>query len=426
MAHRWSRKKTVQLLMAVGGASVAVLAAGDEPDPPPDEPDRPAYSAGPISLTEKLLHRGYGYAFGIAAADLDGDGDLDLTSADATRGTLNWFENDGAGGFQLHHIQEDESGWLERHVTGDVNGDGRPDVVIVKNKSNSILWFENSGEPRGPGLWPRHVVTQHGLPSAYDVALADFDADGDLDVAASSWIRGNQLCWFENSGRQLLGSEWRKHLVADSLSETRTIAVGDFNGDGKPDLLGTATLAPLIAWYENRGTSWLQHQIDNHSAAPIHGHPVDLDGDGDIDVVMALGMTVTSAATEQHHVAWYENVGAPGFGETWNEHLVGALAGGFEAIAVNLDGDADLDIVATSYLGMVVWFENTGSHDHPWLMHLVKDGWARANQIIGADFTGDGLPDLAATAELGSNELRFWVNNGSIRVDPSSAQWLSR
>src|SRR5262249_42938341 len=143
---------------------------------------------------EHLIRDNYGYAYGIAAADLDGDGDLDLVSSDTTddktpertNGTLLWFENDGTGRFTQHIIARNESGWFERLALGDVDGDGRPDVVVVLNRAGSIVWFRNPGQP-ATQPWQRHPIINGGLPGAYDVALGDFDGDGKLDVAASSW-----------------------------------------------------------------------------------------------------------------------------------------------------------------------------------------------------------------------------------------------
>ena len=48
----------------------------------------------------------------------------------------------------------------------------------------------------------------------------------------------------------------------------------------------------------------------------------------------------------------------------------------------------------------------------PWKKHIIKAQWPRANQIIAADFNKDGWIDLAASAERGSNELRWWRNLG--------------
>src|SRR5262249_44727198 len=137
----------------------------------------------------------------------------------------------------------------------------------------------------------------------------------------SSWRKGNQFVWFENNGTPEDGKEWVKHVIDANAPENRTIRVADFNGDGKIDLLGTASGANLTVWYENPGKPatqpWKKHVIDDRPPRPIHGHAVDLDGDGDMDVVMALGMIAPAGAKDTHQIVWYENVGKPGNGQTW-------------------------------------------------------------------------------------------------------------
>jgi hypothetical protein len=376
---------------------------------------------GPVRFSEHLIMDQYGYAYGIAAADLDGDGHLDLTSSDTVNNNLYWFENDGKGNFRRHFIQKDEPGWFERHAIGDINGDGHPDVVVVKNQAGDVVWFENSGTPRDGKLWKRHVICKGRLPGAYDVVLADLDGDGRLDVAASSWRKGNQFVWFQNPGKAGFDKEWTKHVIEDNVAETRTIRAADFNGDGKIDLLGTATAANLVVWYENPGKPatqpWKKHIIDDKSPQPTHGNAVDLDGDGDMDVVMALGFNAPPGQAGTHQVVWYENVGKPGDGTVWKKHVIGELPQAFEAVAADINGDGHLDVVATSWGdkpgGRVVWFENPGDpRKVPWNMHVLKDNWPRANQVIVADLNGDKRLDIAAVAERGSNEFRWWRNEG--------------
>jgi hypothetical protein len=382
------------------------------------EPAKPtAKERGPVRFTEFLIQDKYGYAYGIAAADLDGDGHIDLTSSDTTNNNLYWFQNDGKGKFRRHFIQKGETGWFERHAIGDMNGDGHPDVVVVKNLDSDIVWFENSGKPADGKLWKRHLISKGGMPRAYDVVLADLDGDGRLDVAASSW-KGNQFAWFKNPGKLAADKGWKKYLIADKLAETRSIRAADFNGDKKMDLLGTATNDNLVVWFENSGKPasgpWKRHVIDNKSARPAHGHAVDLDGDGDMDVVMALGMTAPAGQKDTHQVVWYENLGKPGNGTRWKKHIIGTLEQAFEAVAVDLNGDGRLDVVATSWgeAGKVVWFENPGEPRGKWKRHVLKEKWPRANQVIAVDLNKDGRPDIAAVAERGANEFRWWRNEG--------------
>lgn len=378
-----------------------------------------------IRFSEHLIADEYAYAYGIAAADVDRDGDLDLTSADYTpHNMLYLFENDSHGDFQRHYIQIDDPERLERHMVGDIDNDGDLDVVIVKNLEGHLLWFENSGTPTDGKLWQRHVITTD-LPGAYDVAVADFDGDGDLDVAGSSWVLGNQFAWFENDGTPTDG-EWQKRMIENEVAETRTMRAADFDGDGDMDLLGTGRKVKQVIWYENhpdgQSVAWKKHLIDDQSPCPAHGNPVDMDGDGDLDVVMALGFyyrpgsgdPTASLQPDDNQVVWYENNGTPAAG-LWKKHVIGPrFDDAFESVAADLDSDGDIDVAATSWRnpGRVVWFENQGDPRGDWTRHMLKNNWRSANQVIIADFNGDGRPDIAACAEHGSYELRWWRNEG--------------
>jgi hypothetical protein len=381
-------------------------------------------TANSIQFSEHLIAEKYAYAYGIAAGDIDGDGDLDMTSADYTpHDMLYLFENDGSGSFKRHLIQKEDPERLERHRLGDVDGDQDLDVVIVKNLRGHLLWFENNGSPFDGKLWRRHVITTN-LPGAYDVTLADFNQDGHLDVAGSSWVLGNQFAWFENDGNPA-GGEWKKHLIEKDVPETRTMRAADFDGDGDADLLGTIRQASRVVWYENRRTadavSWTSHVIDGESVCPAHGNPSDMDGDGDVDVVMALGFYYrpdsddphASHTREENQVVWYENDGSRA--APWRKHVIGAkFDDAFEAVAGDLDADGDIDVAATSWrnTGRVAWFENQGNPKGTWKHHLLKDNWRSANQVIITDLNGDGRLDIAACAEHGSYEFRWWRNEG--------------
>lgn len=386
---------------------------------------------GPLQWTEQRLLSGYTYAYACAAFDLDGDGDLDLTSSDAEpNSNLYLLRNDGRGNFEHSFIQRyqghaDQPVRLERHAIGDINGDGRADVVIVDNLKWDIRWFENPGPEAIAQPWKLHrVAAPQEVPGSYDVALADVDGDGDLDVACSSWRYGNRFDWFENVGAPGRGAQWVRHEIEGMIGETRTIAIADFNRDGKPDLLGTSRSENQVVWFANSGqpaaTPWHKTVIDHQTIAPTHGHPADLDGDGDLDVLMAFGLVAPAAAdsTESHQIAWYENVGQPGLGAEWKKHLIAAgFPQGFEAVAGDLDGDGDQDVVATGWspAGQIAWFENSGDPKGAWTRHVLKPNWSNAVTVLVADLNRDGRLDIAACAERGANELRWWRNDGPTR-----------
>ncbi|MEE2638989.1 MAG: VCBS repeat-containing protein [Planctomycetota bacterium] len=377
---------------------------------------------GKQRFEERLISDGFTYSFGVDTADLDGDGDLDITAADALPNNhLYWFENRGSAGFKKHFIQKNDPERLERHAIGDIDKDGYPDIVIVKNLVGDLLWFRNSGNPANGKLWTRHVITRQRIPGAYDVALGDFDGDGDLDVAASTWRLSNNFVWFENDGTPADG-EWKMRLIDQLQTETRMIRAADIDSDGDLDLVGTARLAPLVAWYENTRSSvpsgtpqiaWKKHVIDQQSRQPIHGEIVDMDQDGDLDLVMSFGMSL-SQDPDFEQVAWYENNGQPKRGH-WKKHLIASsYSGSFESCTGDIDGDGDLDVVASAWgeEGGVSWFENRGDPRGTWKRHAFKSGWPRANAVKVADLDNDGRLDVLAGAERGANEVRWWRNVG--------------
>jgi hypothetical protein len=373
------------------------------------------HAGGALQFSERLISNDYTYGYGIAAADLDGDGDLDLTSSDCTtmgsrkHNDIYWFENDGKGNFTRHYLARDDwFGRYERHQIADINHDGWLDLVSVDNFFGNVIWFENSKHAKDGQLWKRHVITEGGLLGAYDVAVADLDADGDADVAASSWRMGNQFTWFENPGTTK-SRNWEVHVIDDNQAETRTVCIADFNRDGRPDVLGTVNAAGIVLWYENSGQpatrTWKRHVVDL-AGLPMHGHPVDLDGDGDLDVIMAF---------YSHEVVWYENEGKPGNGVRWEKHTIAPeFAHGFEVVDADLDGDGDRDVVATAAdkEGQIDWFENTGNPRGSWVKHTLKAPWSNAFQVITADLDRDGKLDIAA---VGKQEFYWWRNEGRQR-----------
>ena len=363
-----------------------------------------------IRLSEHLVGGGFSYAYAVSAADLTGSGSNDLVVSDTNVG-LFWFENDGAGNFTRRVIRRRTGEWIERHSIVDIDGDGKLEIVCVDNINACIVYFKCDGDPREESSWSDRYVTEGELPGAYDLTVADLDGDGDMDVAASSWRIGNHFAWFENRD-----GAWVHHMIEEGLSETRAIRAVDFDGDGRLDLLAGAAGSNQLLWYRNPGDPrvdpWERHVIDT-PIGPFHGHPVDMDGDGNLDVVIALRGSETHGP-EAGQIAWYENDGDPA-GGPWRRHIIAEpFPFAFEAIAADVDGDGQMEVVATRWGddGGLAIYKHDGDPRGPWRKQTIKDNWSNATQAIFADVDGDGRLDIVATSERGANEVRWWRNEG--------------
>jgi hypothetical protein len=141
-----------------------------------------------------------------------------------------------------------------------------------------------------------------------------------------------------------------------------------------------------------------------------------MDGHGGVDVVMALGMCAAEENPKYHQVVWYEHEGKPNR-SPWRKHIIAEhFPNAFEAVAGDVDADGAIEVVASAWGddGRIALFKHDGNPRGKWTMQVLKDNWALANQVLLADLNGDGRLDIVASAERGSNEVRWWRNEGAI------------
>lgn len=178
----------------------------------------------------------------IAVSDLDDDGLPDIVTADAG-GWVRVYSNEGLVTFskrtEMRVLMEGSGLGVE-----DVDGDGLIDIVLG---GRSMQGHGAVAIIRNDSAWRYSLVGESVVSgSPWDIVVADFDADGDHDVATVSPDR-DSLTIVENKGAGRFVTVRRQHAG----SEPTGLTAGDIDGDGDIDLCSVAYISGKITFYHN-------------------------------------------------------------------------------------------------------------------------------------------------------------------------------
>jgi len=341
----------------------------------------------------------------VVIGDLNGDGKPDLVVANRSSNTVSVLLGNGDGVFGAK-TDFGTGSWPLSVAIGDLNGDGEPDLAVATDSSNTVSVLLGNGN----GTFG--AKNEYGVGDRpWSVAIGDLNGDGkpDLTVANAGYGYG----YYPGTVSVLLGNgdgTFGAKTDYGAGGEPRSVAIGDLNGDGKPDLAvannssGTETPFSTASVLLGNGNGTFGAKTDYEVGLGSTSVAIgDLNGDGKPD----LAVSNAGYAYPGHTVSVLLGNGDGTFGER-NDYGVGDRP---RSVAIgDLDGDGRPDLAVVNAPAGYPYGPGTvgvllGNGNGTFGAMTNYGYWSSPTSptsLAIGDLNGDGMPDLAVTV-LGSN-----------------------
>jgi hypothetical protein len=326
--------------------------------------------------------------YALVTTDFNHDGKLDLAALNSNNVSVMLGSGAGTFGAPTNVVIQD----IPRAIAaGDFNQDGNGDLAVPSGSNKVAILL---GDGKGAFAAPAYFITGDGTSTPNSIAVGDFNNDGKLDLAT-----GNSGTWhitvLPGDGSGGFGTALNSKAGTYGVTD---LAAGDFNGDGKLDLAFTngTQIASLILG-NGAGGFGLPRPINLTTYSTNIPHEVaagDFNKDGKQDLAF-------STATLGVGVVIGDGLG--GFGP---QTLYTQAGTEIELLVLDMNGNGnqDLVLVNSSYLSVYLG-TGTGTLVAPFSVF----GGYNVRDVAAGDFDGDGRPDLAA-ADFSSSKVNVLLS----------------
>ncbi len=294
----------------------------------------------------------------VATLDFGSDGDLDIVSGGMTDEDFEiilWQNNGTPFADSWSRIGVGTSpSEVQAVLAADMDDDGDPDLITGSGATDVELHlWENPGQGAG-GAWTSHELGATD-DSVLSLALVDLDGDGDLDLISGgrrdedyeliAWI--NDDTPFNNS--------WQAVDIGDAPGDVYALTLADFDGDGDTDLASAGSWHgdPQIVLWRNDGTPldglWESNPIGTLSANTQSLVAIDVDKDGRVDLISSSEQLDQGAEL----ILWQS--GDSPFAAPWTPHPIGETGQTTRLTAGDVNGDGVWDLVTGGETLLMVW-----------------------------------------------------------------------
>lgn len=428
------------------------------------------YANAPVSLTTR---DGNYNACNSTTGDLTGDGKPEIVSFNCNDNTVTVYVNQGDGSFAsgvYYDNNSDQNQAIYDGAIADMNGDGKNDVVVINDDAGDVSVFLGHGDG-----------SLSVKPSSYAVGgyawntplIADFNGDGLMDVVESDDLYSLVYLQGYGDGTFRASPTYPLPNSFDQGAYTYSLATGDFNGDGVPDVVagqlrnygstgvvvylgkGDGTFAPGVSYGDQPNMSYVavgdfnRDGILDIAAIDRQNSEVQIflgNGDGTFNVGAEyttspgdqpssqnlvvgdfnkdgkLDIAVANSNTQDVGVLLGHGDGT--FAPAVSYSLSGASAYDIKAADLNGDGYLDLAVLVYGEGGAIAILP--GDSDNPGTFGPVNfvGVSGEPNSLALGDLNKDGKVDMAVTERGGSSfngQLEIFLNNDGTGTFPTAS-----
>ncbi len=361
--------------------------------------------AGVITMDPKVDFATASRPLSVANGDIDGDGKPDLAIVNSGSNTVSILLNTGSSGTVSFASKVDFTTSSSPYsvAIGDIDGDGKPDLAIASFNDNTVGVLRNTGSI-GVLSFSSIVNFSAGI-NPVAVAVGDIDGDGKPDLAICNSSSSTVSVIRNTSSNSTLS--FASKIDFATGTNPNSVAIGDIDGDNKPDLTTANSHSNTVSVIRNTssiGVVSFDSKVDFvTNTRPSSVTISDIDGDGKLDLAVANG----SAGT----VGVLRNTGSVGMVSFASKVDFATVTSPFSVNIGDIDGDGKPDLATTNFNdNSVSVLRNTSSSGIVSFASKVDitTGTNPYSVAIG-DLDGDGKPDMAVT-NFGSNSIAILRN----------------